>query len=254
MGKKQRDCIGCGAPVGFIGRDYCCRCMRLLREDAAKAQCPGCGNDRVLSGETGRCVVCSRRCTTCGGPVRARRAVQCRACRRRAAAQAAKAPCPKCGKPGLIRTETGWCGSCSRPSPPKDPPRICVVCGELRRHCGFGMCSRCWQREPDRPLVRGANLIAGLDEPPPWLPDFVGFLAARHGPARAAAMIGELGRLLTDEQGVERSCRPTARRRANHLQDATPRVSQWGRIRPSQAADPDPGGAESSRHPGAQSD
>jgi len=214
MGKKQRDCLRCGAPVGFIGRDHCCRCMRRLREDAAKVHCPGCGNDRVLSGETGRCVQCSRRCATCGGPVRARRAILCRACRRRAAAEAAKTPCPRCGKPGLIRAETGWCGSCSRPGPPRDPPRICVVCGELRRHSGLGMCSRCWQRDPDRPLVRGANLIAGLDEPPQWLPDFVGFLAARHGPARAAGMIGALGRLLTDEHPnhpqsvLERARRP----------------------------------------------
>ncbi len=98
--------------------------------------------------------------------------------------------------------------------PAEGPPRICVVCGELRRHCGSGMCSRCCQRDPDRPLVRGANLIAELDEPPAWLADFVGFLAARHGPARAAGMIGALGRLLADEHPnhpqsvLERARRP----------------------------------------------
>ena len=26
MGKRQRDCVDCGAPVGYIGREHCCRC------------------------------------------------------------------------------------------------------------------------------------------------------------------------------------------------------------------------------------
>ena len=47
----------------------------------------------------------------------------------------------------------------------------------------MGMCSRCWQADPDRPLVRIDNLIARLHEPPPpWLHDFVGYLAARYYP------------------------------------------------------------------------
>jgi hypothetical protein len=198
MGKKQRDCAGCGAPVGFIGREHCCLCLRRIREQEAKAPCPGCGKDRVLT-DTGRCVLCSRRCTRCGGPVRAREATLCRDCRRRAAAEATKSPCPRCTKPGLLRAETGWCGSCSRPPPPKDPPRICQVCGQLRRHCGLGMCSRCWQADPDRARVRGDNLITELDQPPPWLSEFVDYLAARYCPARAAGMVGALGRLLADE-------------------------------------------------------
>ena len=155
MGKKQRDCAGCGAPVGYLGREYCCLCMRRIREDAAKAPCPDCGKDRVLNTDTGRCRLCSRRCTQCGQPVRAVDAVLCRACRRRAAAQAAKQPCPRCGKLGLLRADTGWCGMCSRPKPPKDPPRICRVCGQLRQHSGFGMCSRCWQADPDGPSCAG---------------------------------------------------------------------------------------------------
>jgi site-specific recombinase XerD len=61
------------------------------------------------------------------------------------------------------------------------------------------MCSRCWQADPDRPLVRGENLIARLEEPPPWLREFVAYLAARHSPGRAAAMISTLGGLLTDD-------------------------------------------------------
>ena len=61
MGKKQRDCAGCGAPVGFIGREHCCLCERKIREAAAKTECPGCGKQRVLREETGRCALCSRR-------------------------------------------------------------------------------------------------------------------------------------------------------------------------------------------------
>ncbi|MDQ1024756.1 ribosomal protein S14 [Streptomyces umbrinus] len=37
MGKKQRDCVTCGAPVGYLDRQYCCRCWRRLNEQAAKA-------------------------------------------------------------------------------------------------------------------------------------------------------------------------------------------------------------------------
>ncbi len=39
MGKKQRDCVTCGAPAGFKGRELCCLCMRRLREPAAKDRC-----------------------------------------------------------------------------------------------------------------------------------------------------------------------------------------------------------------------
>jgi site-specific recombinase XerD len=214
MGKKQRDCVDCGAPVGYLDRQHCCLCMRRIREAAAKAQCPGCGKDRVLVEATGRCVLCSRRCSACGGPVRAKDDTVCRPCIRRAEREAAKAQCPRCGKPGLLRENTGWCGPCSRPRPAKDPPRICAACGELRRHAAFGMCSRCWQRHPDRPYVRAENLILRLPEPPPWLTDFVAYLAARHCVARACTMVSTLGRLLDDEHPnhpqavLERARRP----------------------------------------------
>src|SRR6478609_6845216 len=144
MGKKQRDCIDCGAPVGILNREHCCRCMSKIRLSATQATCP------------------------------------------------------RCGKTGLIRIDSGWCGTCSRPAPPKGPPRICRVCGELRRHSGLGMCSRCFQRDPDRPMVRAEHLIAELPDPPEWLQGFVVFLAARFSPSRATTMIAALGELLTD--------------------------------------------------------
>ena len=194
MGKRQRDCADCGAPVGFLGRQLCCRCMRRLAEDAAKAPCPGCGKQRILQDGTGRCVACSRACVNCGHPVRSRETTLCRDCRRGVRQQAARQDCLKCGRPGLLREVTGWCGHCSRPRQGKWPPRVCSGCGELRRHAAAGLCSACWQRHPDRPFVRGSNLAARLARPPDWLGDFIAHLAARHGPARACTVITVLGR------------------------------------------------------------
>ena len=172
--------------------------MRRIREADAKSTCPGCGKDRLLNVDTGRCKLCSHRCAVCNGPLRLRHSTLCRACRRKAAAQAAKSPCPRCGRPGLLREATGWCGPCSRPAPPKQPPRICAACGQLRRHSGLGMCSRCWQRNPDRPYVAVNNLIGSLADPPAWLPDFAAHVAEPLSVSRACGLISKLGRLLTD--------------------------------------------------------
>ena len=199
MGKRQRDCAACGAPVGIIGRELCCRCVRRQREHDAKQSCPDCGRDRVLVAATSRCVLCSRRCVECGHPVRRADATLCTTCRRRAGLFARQQHCPRCDKPGYLRAETGWCGSCSRPGPPKDPPRICEVCGELRRHVGRGMCSRCWQRHPQRPYVHGEHLAARLENPPDWLDDFVVHVAEVFSPARACNVLAALGRLLIDK-------------------------------------------------------
>jgi hypothetical protein len=83
--------------------------------------------------------------------------------------------------------------------PPKDPPRICSQCGELRRHRGLGLCDRCWQRRPDRPFVTAGILISRLDDPPGWLADFAAYAAAGFSPSIAAGLIGQLGRLLADD-------------------------------------------------------
>src|SRR3954467_10309545 len=98
MGKKQRDCASCGAPVGYLDRELCCLCVRRAKEAAAKADCPSCAKARVLLEATSRCMLCSRCCGQCGGPVRSAAAKLCRACRRRADAEAAKALCPRCQK------------------------------------------------------------------------------------------------------------------------------------------------------------
>jgi len=214
MGKKQRDCAGCGAPVGIIGREYCCLCWRKITEAAARTACPGCGKQRILQPDTGRCVLCSRACRECGHPVRSQEATLCRDCLRKARQAAAQRPCPRCGRPGYLRADTGWCGPCSRPRQLKDPPRHCARCGQVKRHQALGLCSACWQRRPERPYVQGAHLAARLADPPGWLESFISYLATGHGPARARTMITELGRLLDDEHPnhpqnlLERARRP----------------------------------------------
>jgi site-specific recombinase XerD len=217
MGKKQRDCIGCGAPVGFLDRVYCCRCERRRREDAAKAPCPGCGLRRVLQTGSGRCILCAKLCTDCGGPLRFKHSTLCRHCRRAQDLEqrrATRRTCRRCGLPGYLREDTGWCGPCSHPGPAKQPPRFCRDCGQLRRHAGLGLCGACWQRHPDRPFVAGENLINRLEDPPGWLREFVAYLAARHCVGRCCTMISRLGRLLADEHPnhpqavLERARRP----------------------------------------------
>ena len=214
MGKRQRDCAGCGAPVGIIGRELCCLCWRKITEAAARTTCPGCGKQRVVRGDTGRCVLCSRACTQCRHPVRRREDTLCRDCRRKTRQAAAQRPCPRCGRAGYLREDTGWCGICSRPRRPKDPPRACAQCGQVKRHEGLGLCSACWQRRPERPFVQAAHLAARLAGPPGWLDGFIAHLAAGHGPARACTMITELGRLLDGEHPdhpqnlLERARRP----------------------------------------------
>lgn len=199
MGKRQRDCVGCGAPVGFIDRQRCCRCTARLKEEASRASCPACGRSRVLQDDTGRCITCSRTCVSCGRPVRSPTVTQCGVCRREADRQAAKQVCPRCQRPGFLQTATGWCGHCSRQRQTKQPPRQCAGCGQVRRHAGLGLCSACWQKHPDRPFIAAENLAARLAEPVPWLGDFAGHLADRHCVGRACTMISTLGRLLDDE-------------------------------------------------------
>ena len=197
--KRQRDCAGCGAAVGIIGRDYCCRCWHRQQAEAAKGCCPDCGLGRLLAGRDGPVqdmLAGLRRLRRPGpaagpGPLHPLSSPARSGNRPRGRARAAASP-------DTCASGTGWCGSCSRPGPPKDPPRICAGCGELRRHCGSGLCGRCWQTDPQRPFVAASSLAARLDDPPSWLGDFAGCAAAGFGPSRAAGLISRLGRLLED--------------------------------------------------------
>jgi site-specific recombinase XerD len=198
VGIRQRDCAECGAPVGYRARRHCWRCHKQMTGEQAKAACPDCGQSRVLQADTGRCAACSRTCPDCGAVVRLKDRIRCHRCHRRHELEQARRLCPRCGKPGYLRGETGWCGSCSRPGPAKNPPRACAGCGQLRRHAAFGLCGRCWQRQPGRPFARAETLIASLDQPPAWLRGFAAHAAAGYCPARASRLISDLGKLLTD--------------------------------------------------------
>jgi integrase len=77
-----------------------------------------------------------------------------------------------------------------------------------------GLCSRCWQKHPDRARNQAANLADHLQDPPWWLGEFAEFAGERHCMGRACAMITALGRLLRDGQPLnpqallERARRP----------------------------------------------
>jgi len=185
--------------VGRRGREYCCNCWRKITAAAAKAACPKCGKLSILQPGTGACKVCSRACASCGHPVRRLDAALCQSCRQQERRRAAQRPCPRCGRPGYLRDDTGWCGPCSHPGPPPQPPRPCAGCGQVRRHQALGLCTRCYQRRPDRPAVTAANLIARLEDPPAWLGEFADHLAASYSPGWAVAVITSLGRLLAGE-------------------------------------------------------
>ena len=86
MGKRQRDSVECGGPVGIIGRDLCCRCTARARDASAKQPCPDCSRSKVLVGRDRS--LRSRRCAQCGHKVRFAAAVLCRGCQRKADLQA----------------------------------------------------------------------------------------------------------------------------------------------------------------------
>jgi hypothetical protein len=197
---RTRDCIQCGAGVGRRDREHCCYCWAKITTAAAKAACPKCGKQSMLQPGTGACKVCSRACASCGHPVRRKDAVLCRICTQRERRRAAQHPCPRCGRPGYLREETGWCGPCSHPgSPPRpQPPRACAGCGQVRHLYALGLCSRCYQRRPGRAAATAANLITRLQDPPGWVGEFAGHVAAAYSPSWAVALINSLGRLLAD--------------------------------------------------------
>lgn len=202
MGKRVCDCARCGAPVARVAREHCWRCTKRLENDRARAQCPGCGGVLVLQPDTGRCIRCSRTCVDCANPVRSPTHLRCSTCRRRHARAADLRPCPRCGRSGHLRPSSGWCGTCSRTNPPKDPPRICAGCGQMRRHAGHGLCAACAQRMPSLPFTRAESISNRLEVIPTWFHPFVAHVAERYASKKAADQIAALGRLLQDGQST----------------------------------------------------
>jgi site-specific recombinase XerD len=70
------------------------------------------------------------------------------------------------------------------------------------RRLSNGLCSRCWQRHPDRARNQADRLASNLSDPPWWLGEFADHAAQSHCMGRACGMITSLGRLLRDGQPV----------------------------------------------------
>ena len=205
MGKKQRDCAGCGAPVGIIGREHCCLCWRKITEAVARSTCPACGNSESCR-RHGRCVLCSRVCTQCGHPVRRADAALCRDCRARPGRRQPSRPAR--GAADRVSAGGYWLVRPVLPAPPAERPTPAVrAMRQVKRHEALGLCSACWQRRPERPFVQAAHLAARLADPPGWLDGFIAHLAAVHGSARACTMItGLAGCSTTSTLTTRRTC------------------------------------------------
>ena len=132
--KRQRDCARCGAAVGSSAVTTAAAAGTAGRQRqpgtrARAAAWPACS-------WPGRAVDMLAGVRRLRRPVRRRDRNRCTRCHHRREREQAGQACPRCGKPGYLREQTGWCGSCSRPGPPKEP-RICAGCGEVDRHCGL---------------------------------------------------------------------------------------------------------------------
>lgn len=125
----------------------------------------------------------------------------CKECHRRQRRDAGRTECPRCGKRRLLRPQTGWCGSCSRPGRPPNPDAACADCGQVTRLVGAGRCRACCDRSSHRIPVRAANLAATLENPADWLSDFAAYLVGRHHPSRACGILSRLGKHLAEGSG-----------------------------------------------------
>lgn len=199
MTRRIQDCRRCGRAVGKPDRDLCARCQWAVSHAPLRHRCPGCGIDRVLQPDTGRCGRCSRTCRICDAPVLFVDRDLCKECFRRQRRDAARVECPRCHKCRILRSDTGLCGPCSHPGRPPNPDAACVDCDQVIRLTGAGRCRTCWERSPHRITVRAANLAEALGDPPDWLGDFAAYLVGRHHPSRACAMLTRLGKHLVED-------------------------------------------------------
>lgn len=201
-------------PVHSRGR--CASCYVMLMRKAPRGSCPQCGNQRVLEDESGLCARCDRRrrlaqrsCVACGEHRKIVARGRCAPCYYRP-----KRRCERCDRPGVIREETGVCGWCSRSLAKwnTQPPRRCVICGELKRHFARGMCERCYNHDPDLPFDYAERLAGRLESPPWWLQDFAAYSAGRYCPYRALVLLRELSRLLAADEVTPSTLLERARR------------------------------------------
>ncbi len=140
-------------------------------------------------------------CRDCAQPRPLHAHGRCAPCDRRWRRESAKQPCPRCGRPGLLRPGTGICGRCQRalrPRRPPAPPRqvTCVRCGQRGPHQAHGLCARCYHHDPAMVGNCAARLAQNLDHPPGWLDGFAGYLEVRLSPGRAVTLLHQLAGVL----------------------------------------------------------
>jgi len=138
-----------------------------------------------------------RTCIDCPAPVKLGHRDRCHVCHRRAERAAKKRSCTNCLQlrhlgPGDV------CASCVRAAaPPKAPKTIrCISCDQQRRNVGHGLCNRCNLADLDRPFNYAAAQARKMSPVPEWWNEFSAFVAARHHPGGAVAVLRATGRLL----------------------------------------------------------
>ena len=142
-----------------------------------------------------------RLCSDCPAPVKFARRDRCHTCHRRAQRAALKRCCERCTVLRHLNLD-GLCASCTRADvPPKAAKTVrCVVCGEQRINVGGSLCNRCNLADPHRPFRYAAGLAGRTGVTPPlWWDQLVVFVAARHHPSGAVALLRATGRLLAAE-------------------------------------------------------
>ncbi len=101
-------------------------------------------------------------CDRCGAPVKFRDRDLCHACYWRAAREALKQPCPRCGRVRHLRS-AGTCAICDRPDVPRPAKTVaCRQCGEQRRDSGRGLWNRCKLAEQERIRQAGRRLLSDV--------------------------------------------------------------------------------------------
>ena len=138
-----------------------------------------------------------RTCIDCPAPVKLGHRDRCHVCHRRAERDARKRSCTNCLQlrylgPGDV------CASCVRAAaPPKAPKTIrCISCDQQRRNVGHGLCNRCNLADLDRPFNYAAAQARKMSPVPGWWNELTAFVAARHHPGGAVAVLRATGRLL----------------------------------------------------------
>lgn len=142
-----------------------------------------------------------RTCLDCPAPVKFADRDRCHVCHRRAERAGCKRRCVRCERLAHLGPDD-VCAMCRRAAGPRRPPKTisCAGCGEQRCNVGGGLCNRCNLADPDRPFRYAATLTQRTGATPPsWWDELTVFLAARHHPSGAIAVLRATGRLLASE-------------------------------------------------------